>query len=139
MIGRQSFNLNVEAFAFVVAKTLEIIVVIANRPLTRLTSIAGRSSVGTDHRYPRSIAATTSAGVNPFSSYERIRDHRHIGVLQLRIDTDHLRVGLVIDETGKTVARTAADAGALFFLFLVQHHADRQVEGLVAAPLPVVG
>jgi hypothetical protein len=138
MIGRQSFNLNVEAFAFVVAKTLEIIVVIANRPLTRLTSIAGRSSVGTDHRYPRSIAATTSAGVNPFSSYERIRDHRHIGVLQRRIDTDHLRVGLGIDETGKTVVRTAADAAASFFLFLVQHHAYRQAEELVAAPLPVV-
>ena len=47
------------------------------------------------------------------------------------IDADHLRVRLGVHQAWMTVAGGAADATARARVLLVQHHCDRQVEGVV--------
>src|SRR5229473_1500709 len=55
------------------------------------------------------------------------------------IDADNLRVGLGANQTGESVAGVAADAAALVRILLVEHYADRHVEGLQSRAREVVG
>src|SRR5712692_1760221 len=55
------------------------------------------------------------------------------------IDADNLRVGLGADQAGESVAGVAADAAALVRILLVEHDADRYVEGLETRTCEVVG
>ena len=55
------------------------------------------------------------------------------------IDADNLRIGLGPNQTGEPVAGVAADAAALVRILLVEHDADRHVEGLQSRPREVVG
>src|SRR6266849_11123824 len=55
------------------------------------------------------------------------------------IDADNLRIGLGANQAGEPVAGVAADAAALVPILLVEHDADRHVEGLQSRARKVVG
>ena len=50
-----------------------------------------------------------------------------------------MRIGLGLHETGKSVASGAAEAGAVLWLVLIDHDADRQRERAMAGACQIVG
>src|SRR5207249_7047025 len=59
---------------------------------------------------------------------EGVRHQGDVRVLERRVDADHLRVGLRLDETREAVTGVAPDAAALPRVLLVEHEADRNRE-----------
>ena len=70
--------------------------------------------------------------------HARVRQQRHVRMLERRPHAEHLGVGLGVDEAGEAVARRAADAVAVGQVRLGQPDAARRVERVVAGRLEVV-
>ena len=69
----------------------------------------------------------------------RVRQQRHVRVLERRPHAEHLGVGLGVDEAREAVAGGAADARAVRHVRLVEHDPARGVERVVAGRVEVVG
>ena len=70
--------------------------------------------------------------------HARVRQQRHVRMLERRPHAEHLGVGLGVDQAGEAVARRAADAVAVGQVRLGQPDAARRVERVVAGRLEVV-
>ena len=69
----------------------------------------------------------------------RVRQQRHVRVLEGRPNAEHLGVGLRVHEAGEAVAGRTADAGRERRVRLVEHDPARRVERVVAGCREVVG
>jgi hypothetical protein len=67
-----------------------------------------------------------------------VGQQRHVRIREGRVDRDHLRVGLGPHQARVAVAGLAADAATAPRVALVEHDAERDVEGAQAEPGPVV-
>src|SRR5262249_28939703 len=53
----------------------------------------------------------------------------HVGIFQRRIYTEHLRIGLCIDQAWEAIAGVTSNALARMRVFFVEHHTERRMEG----------
>src|SRR5437773_9699773 len=79
-----------------------------------------------------------AGGVRLKSGNFALRQQRDVRMLEGRLNADHMRVGLCLDETRKAIAGRATDALALVRILFVEQDTNRQVKWPVAQSLQIV-